>query len=155
MEIRERYLALYTGAIADILDKRGLREQVLPRGLGPRTAAKRVAGLAFTGRGAPTDRAGDDDTATRLRMLDSIRPGTVSVWACGGSVNCAHWGEMMSNAARQRGCEGAVIDGGGGGSRAVGVVCGALRIRGCRSRILTRNLANLAWRARFARMMGF
>lgn len=112
MEIRERYLALYTGAIADILDKRGLREQVLPRGLRPRTAAKRVAGLAFTGRGAPTDRAGDDDTATRLRMLDSIRPGTVSVWACGGSVNCAHWGEMMSNAARQRGCEGAVIDGG-------------------------------------------
>ena len=39
MEIRERYLALYTGAIADIPDKRGLREQVPPRGLGPGTAA--------------------------------------------------------------------------------------------------------------------
>jgi regulator of RNase E activity RraA len=45
-------------------------------------------------------------------MLDSIQPGTVSVWACGGSTDCAHWGEIMSTAARQRGCEGAVIDGG-------------------------------------------
>jgi 4-hydroxy-4-methyl-2-oxoglutarate aldolase len=49
---------------------------------------------------------------TRLAMLDSITPGTVSVWACGGSVDCAHWGEIMSTAARQRGCTGAVIDGG-------------------------------------------
>ena len=45
-------------------------------------------------------------------MLDSITPGTVSVWACGGSINCAHWGEMMSTAARQRGCTGGVLDGG-------------------------------------------
>jgi regulator of RNase E activity RraA len=107
-----RYLALYTGAIADILDKRGLRQQVLPRGIAARTGVKRLAGLAFTGLGAPTTSATDDDTETRLRMLDSIRPGTISVWSCGGSVDCAHWGEMMSNAARQRGCEGAVVDGG-------------------------------------------
>jgi 4-hydroxy-4-methyl-2-oxoglutarate aldolase len=45
-------------------------------------------------------------------MLDSITPGTVSVWACGGSTECAHWGEMMSTAERERGCTGAVIDGG-------------------------------------------
>jgi regulator of RNase E activity RraA len=45
-------------------------------------------------------------------MLDSITPGTVSVWACGGSMDCAHWGEIMSTAARERGCTGAVIDGG-------------------------------------------
>src|ERR1044071_8682397 len=45
-------------------------------------------------------------------MLDSITPGAVSVWACGGGMECAHWGEMMSTAARERGCTGAVIDGG-------------------------------------------
>ena len=45
-------------------------------------------------------------------MLDSIEPGTVSVWSCGGSTECAHWGEIMSTAAAQRGCIGAVIDGG-------------------------------------------
>jgi 4-hydroxy-4-methyl-2-oxoglutarate aldolase len=36
----------------------------------------------------------------------------VSVWACGGSTACAHWGEIMSTAARERGCTGAVLDGG-------------------------------------------
>jgi regulator of RNase E activity RraA len=111
-EICQRYSKLYSGAIADILDKRGFRNQVLPRYLTPLTNVNRVAGLAFTGQGYPCASPADDDTQTRLSMLDRITPGTVSVWACGGSVNCAHWGEMMSTAARQRGCTGAVLDGG-------------------------------------------
>ena len=111
-EIRERYLALYTGAIADMLDKRGYRDQVLPRYVTPYTIANRVAGPAFTGQGYPSATADSDDTQTRLKMLDSITPGTVSVWACGGSMVCAHWGEIMSTAARERGSTGAVLDGG-------------------------------------------
>src|ERR1022692_4924949 len=111
-EICQRNLKLYSGAIADILDKGGHRKQVLPRYLTPMTTVNRLAGLAFTGQGYPCASTADDDTQTRLNMLDSITPGTVSVWACGGSVNCAHWGEMMSTAARQRGCTGGVLDGG-------------------------------------------
>ncbi len=111
-EICDRYLKLYTGAIADILDKRGLRDQVLPRYVVPFTTANRVAGPAFTGQGYPSASTKNDDTQTRLDMLDSIRPGTISVWACGGSTVCAHWGEIMSTAARERGCTGAVLDGG-------------------------------------------
>jgi regulator of RNase E activity RraA len=111
-DLKQRYLALYTGAVSDILDKRGLRHQVLPHGITPLTNANRIAGRAFTGQGYPCADTAHDDTETRLAMLDSIQPGTVSVWACGGSTDCAHWGEIMSTAARQRGCEGAVIDGG-------------------------------------------
>ena len=111
-EIRERYLRLYTGAIADMLDKRGWRHQVLPHYIRPFTAANRLAGVAFTGQGYPCADSSSDDTPTRLAMLDSITPDTVSVWACGGSQDCAHWGEIMSTAARERGCTGAVIDGG-------------------------------------------
>ncbi len=111
-EIRHRFLQLYTGAIADMLDKNGLRNQVLPRYLTALTIANRVAGPAFTGQGYPCASTADDDTATRLAMLDSITPGTVSVWACGDSNDCAHWGEIMSTAARERGCTGAVVDGG-------------------------------------------
>lgn len=110
--ICSRYLHLYTGAIADILDKAGHRHQVLPRTITASTSVNRLAGLAFTGQGYPAASAADDDTQTRLHMLDSITPGSISVWACGGSVNCAHWGEMMSTAASQRGCTGAVLDGG-------------------------------------------
>lgn len=111
-DICRRYQALYTGAVADILDKKGLRNQVLPFFIQSFTKADRVAGPAFTGQGYPAASSVNDDTQTRLAMLDSITPGTVSVWACGGSVECAHWGEIMSTAARQRGCTGAVVDGG-------------------------------------------
>jgi regulator of RNase E activity RraA len=111
-EVRRRFLQLYTGAISDTLDKKGYRNQVLPRYLTAFTVANRVAGPAFTGQGYPCANTADDDTQTRLSMLDSIRPGTVSVWACGGSIACAHWGEIMSTAARERGCTGGVIDGG-------------------------------------------
>ncbi len=111
-EIAQRYRRLYTGAIADMLDKNGHRNQVLPHHITPFTKADRVAGPAFTGQGFPCADTANNDTETRLKMLDSITPGTVSVWACGGSIDCAHWGEIMSTAARQRGCNGAVIDGG-------------------------------------------
>ena len=111
-EIRARYLRLYTGAIADMLDKNGYRHQVLPHFITPFTAENRLAGPAFTGQGYPCADPSHDDTETRLAMLDSITAGTVSVWACGGSTECAHWGEIMSTAARERGCTGAVLDGG-------------------------------------------
>jgi regulator of RNase E activity RraA len=45
-------------------------------------------------------------------MLESIKPGTVSIWSSAGHFASAHWGEIMSNAARERGCTGAVVDGG-------------------------------------------
>ncbi|MDX1981565.1 MAG: RraA family protein [Bryobacteraceae bacterium] len=107
-----RYRKLYAGAVADILDKHGYRHQVLPFTITPFTKANQVAGPAFTGRGEATEDTSHNDTTTRLAMLDSIEPGTVSVWSCGPGTNCAHWGEIMSTAARQRGCNGAVIDGG-------------------------------------------
>jgi regulator of RNase E activity RraA len=110
--VAERYKRLYTGAVSDILDKNGYRDQVLPYYITPFTKADRVAGPAFTGQGYPCADTTHDDTQTRLRMLDSITPGTVSVWSTGGSMECAHWGEIMSTAARQRGCQGAVVDGG-------------------------------------------
>jgi len=110
--VAERFRKLYTGAISDMLDKSGYRNQVLPFYITPFTQADRVAGPAFTGQGYPCADIAHNDTQTRLKMLDSITPGTVSVWSCGGSTDCAHWGEIMSTAARQRGCNGAVVDGG-------------------------------------------
>jgi 4-hydroxy-4-methyl-2-oxoglutarate aldolase len=112
VDVGGRFLRLYTGAISDILDKNGYRKQVLPGHITPFTKVNRVAGVAFTGQGYPCADTTHDDTQTRLSMLDSIEPGTVSVWSTGGSTDCAHWGEIMSTAVEQRGCTGAVIDGG-------------------------------------------
>ena len=111
-ELSRRYRALYTGAVSDVLDRLGLRNQALPHYIMPLTLDMAVAGPAFTGQGYPVADVGNDDSDTRIRMLESIQPGTVSVWSSAGHFESAHWGEIMSNAARERGCTGAVVDGG-------------------------------------------
>jgi 4-hydroxy-4-methyl-2-oxoglutarate aldolase len=111
-DVSARFLKLYTGAIADILDKNGLRDQVLPYYITPFTTAKRLAGTAFTSQGYPCAETTHNDMEARLKMLESVTPGSISVWATGGSIECAHWGEIMSTAVKQRGCVGAVVDGG-------------------------------------------
>jgi len=111
-ELSRRYRALYTGAVSDVLDRLGLRNQALPHYIMPLTLDMAVAGPAFTGQGYPVADVGNDDSDTRIRMLESIQPGTVSVWSSAGHFESAHWGEIMSHAARERGCTGAVVDGG-------------------------------------------
>lgn len=111
-DIRSRFLALYTGAVADVLDAGGRRDQVLPAEIQPVTLTMRVAGPAFPGVGLPTDDVRHNDTEKRLAMLESVKPGFVSVWSCGGHGGSAHWGEIMSRSVMERGCVGAVIDGG-------------------------------------------
>jgi 4-hydroxy-4-methyl-2-oxoglutarate aldolase len=111
-DLRDRFLALYTGAVADVLDAEGRRNQVLPAQIQPVTLSMKVAGPAFPGLGQPADDVTHNDTDKRLAMLESAKPGSVSVWACGGHEGSAHWGEIMSRSVMERGSVGAVVDGG-------------------------------------------
>jgi regulator of RNase E activity RraA len=43
--------------------------------------------------------------------VDSCRPDDVLICAAGGSVRSGIWGELLSTAARNRGCAGVVVDG--------------------------------------------
>jgi 4-hydroxy-4-methyl-2-oxoglutarate aldolase len=45
-------------------------------------------------------------------MLDAIQPNAFCVWETGGDDESAHWGEMMTAAAKQRGARAAVVEGG-------------------------------------------
>lgn len=111
-EICNRYKKLYTGGIGDILDKRGYRMQVLPNYIRQMTGNAKIAGPAFTGYGEEIAEGSENDSGVRVAMLDHIEPHTVSVWQTNGHEFSAHWGEIMSNAALQRGCTAAVLDGG-------------------------------------------
>lgn len=111
-EVSRRYSTLYSGAVSDVLDSLGLRNQALPYYILPLALDMVVAGPAFTCQGQPAEDLGSDDSNTRIRMVESIEPGTISVWSSGGHCGSAHWGEIMCNAARERGCRGAVVDGG-------------------------------------------
>ncbi|MFQ5973994.1 MAG: RraA family protein [Alphaproteobacteria bacterium] len=109
----ERLAALYTGAVADVLDELGYRNQCLPADIRPIEPTMRVAGPAYTVRGR--SRHYDDGTDPRYRqmdMLDGIFPASIVVVDAGDETTAAHWGELMSLSARARGARGAVIAGG-------------------------------------------
>jgi regulator of RNase E activity RraA len=110
--VRERFLAIYTAAFADILDARGLHAQTLPPAIRPLEPGMRLAGRAYTVRGRPSD-AGDYDTALRkvLRMLGDVPAGQVAVYACEHGVS-AHLGELSVTSLKARGVAGCVLDGG-------------------------------------------
>jgi regulator of RNase E activity RraA len=108
-----RLLGLYTGAVADILDELGLRNQCLPPEIRPLEPKMKLAGPVFTIRGRampPGERP--DPRLRQMDMLDAIFPGAVIVIDPGDEARAAHWGELMSNTALQKGATGCVIHGG-------------------------------------------
>lgn len=111
-DLRERFAALYTAALTDVLDDRGLREQTLPHELRPLAPGMRLAGPAFTVQGRPVDTQ-DWDAAIRktLAMLGSVPPGQVAVYACDHDV-AAHFGELSATSLASREVAGCVLDGG-------------------------------------------
>ena len=113
--MRERFAAIYTAALADILDARGLHEQTLPPSIRPLARGMRLAGPAYTiaGRPAPNPATASYDGAVRkvLAMLGDVPKGQVAVYACRQDVS-AHLGELSVTSLKARGVAGCVLDGG-------------------------------------------
>jgi len=112
VEICRRYRRLYTGLVADLLDGKGVRSHSLPAHLRPLKENMIVAGPAFTCQGYPTGDVKSDDTPMLIKLLESLSPHSVAVMNTGGDISSSHWGEIMTLSAKQRGCTGAVVDGG-------------------------------------------
>jgi len=107
-----RFGAIYTAAVTDILDRRGLVAQTLPPELAPLSPEMLLAGPAYPIEGRP--HAGHDyDTSIRkiLGMLGAVPPGHVSVYQTNDRES-SHLGELSVTSLRTRGCAGAVLDGG-------------------------------------------
>ena len=69
-ELCERYAALYPGAITDVLDDRGYRDQTLSADIDPVTDEMTTAGIAYPCRGRPSRSVDEDDNIRKiLRML--------------------------------------------------------------------------------------
>jgi 4-hydroxy-4-methyl-2-oxoglutarate aldolase len=111
-ELSERYKRLYTPAIADILDERGLCHQILPAEIQAIAPGMRLAGPAQTIKGAPVTIHKDEYLEVAIRAFLEGQPGMIAVFDTSGDRRAAHWGELVTTATRLRGCAGAVIDGG-------------------------------------------
>jgi 4-hydroxy-4-methyl-2-oxoglutarate aldolase len=111
-DLAARANALYTAAIADILDGRGMTAQTLPPDLLPLREGMRIAGPAYPIKGRPA-RGANYDVSLRnvLAMLGSVPGGHVSVYET-GDLETAHLGELSVTSLQARGVAGAVIDGG-------------------------------------------
>jgi len=110
--VRERFRQVYTAALADVLDDRGLRDQVLPASIRPLVPGMRLAGKAFTVEGHPADHGDWDGTIRKtLAMLGAVPAGHVAVYQC-NHERSAHFGELSATSLLARGVAGCVIDGG-------------------------------------------
>jgi len=110
--MRERFLGIYTAALADILDARGLHEQTLPPSIRPLQPGTRLAGPAFTVSGRAVHPESYDAALRKvLALLGDVPAGCVAVYAC-GQERAAHLGELSVTSLKARGVAGCVLDGG-------------------------------------------
>ncbi len=107
-----RLAAIYTAAVTDVLDRRGLLRQTLSPDLAPLRPGMRTAGPAYPVEGRPHP-GHDYDRSIRLilEMLGSVPAGHVAVYQTGDRES-AQLGELSVTSLKARGCAGAVIDGG-------------------------------------------
>lgn len=113
--MRDRFAAIYTAALADILDSRGFHDQTLPPSIRPLEPGTTMAGQAYTVKGRPADNTGESDYDHAIRkvltMLGDVPADHVAVYACNQDVS-AHLGELSVTSLKTRGVAGCVLDGG-------------------------------------------
>ena len=112
-EMCERYRKLIVPLVSDSLDeKTGWKRYALAHDIKPLTHDMKVAGPAFTIRGEVNFSRIREEDYLGLRVLDLLTTHCVLVIDTGHDDSCAHWGELSSVAARAKGCQGVVVDGG-------------------------------------------
>jgi 4-hydroxy-4-methyl-2-oxoglutarate aldolase len=109
--IRNRFLAVDTTTVSDVLEKVGRYDQALSTALTPIAANQdKLAGFAYTVRMhlQPYEGPGDPD---KMHAINAMTPGVVSVWA-GDAEGMASFGELLALGMKVRGCMGIVVNGG-------------------------------------------
>lgn len=110
-EIRERYFDVDTANVADVLDNLGVFDQGLSPEFQPfPSSAGKLAGWAYTIRGqmTPYPMGGDSE---KMVACQGIKRGEISVWSGDGAGIC-YFGELIAIGMKERGCAGALVDGG-------------------------------------------
>jgi 4-hydroxy-4-methyl-2-oxoglutarate aldolase len=103
--------AFYTAVIADALDEVGRHDCAMREDLRPLSPEMKFVGRARTILCQDTFYLPEEPYALEIEAMDSLLPGEIAVIATGESKRNAPWGELLSTAARARGCRGAVVDG--------------------------------------------
>jgi regulator of RNase E activity RraA len=102
---------LPVAVVGDVLDRLGLRAQVLDHGVRPAVQVTTFAGRAFTVAAAPDQSVFENPYERELAAVDAIPAGAVVMIATGGCREAAIWGGLLATRAVARGAVAAVCDG--------------------------------------------
>ncbi len=102
---------LYSAVVSDALDAMGFKNQCANEGLRQLTVTQTLIGRCRTSLWGDLFHTDPDPYAKELEAVDSLTQGDVVIAAAHGSMRSGIWGELLTTAARNRGCLGAVIDG--------------------------------------------
>lgn len=100
-----------SAVVCDALDAEGLRQQSPRVGLPPMTVNRVLVGRCKTTLWADMAHADPRPYELELKAVDGCKPDDVLIAAAGGSIRSGVWGELLSTAARNRGCVGVIVDG--------------------------------------------
>lgn len=101
---------LYTPVVSDILDSLGFLNQAMRHDIRPLHPDFVVVGRARTALWIEESKVRENPYLNEIRLIDSLRPGDVTVHSTDLSWNIAPWGELLSTASKMRGSTGAVVD---------------------------------------------
>ncbi len=103
--------SLYSAVVSDALDGLGYVQQSPRVPLTPQTTSGLLVGRCKTTLWADMAHVDPKPYELELAAVDSCQPDDVLIAAAGGSMRSGIWGELLSTAARNQGCVGAVVDG--------------------------------------------
>lgn len=103
---------LYSAVVADALDQLGFRHQSPRADLLPLTSQSSVLlGRCKTTLWADMAHVDTHPYELELKAVDECVPDDVFIAAANGSMRSGIWGELLTTAALNRGCVGAIVDG--------------------------------------------
>lgn len=102
---------LYSAVLSDALDGLGYPNQSPRLALPPMTGVNKLVGRCRTTLWADMAHTDPAPYELELKAVDGCRPDDVLIAAAGGSMRSGIWGELLSTAARNSGCVGAIVDG--------------------------------------------
>lgn len=103
--------SLYSAVVSDALDGLGYKHQSPRMQLRPFTSSKLLVGRCKTTLWVDMAHVDPQPYELELKAVDECQPDDVLIAAAGGSVRSGIWGELLTTAAQNRGCVGAIIDG--------------------------------------------
>ncbi len=102
---------LYSAVLSDALDALGFTNQCPRLALRPLTGFEKLVGRCKTTLWADMAHVDPRPYELELQAVDTCQPDDVLIAAAGGSLRSGIWGELLSTAARNSGCVGAIVHG--------------------------------------------